>query len=314
MAPPKKQLDSAIEIVTPENIAFRYQIAGPFRRLPAFAIDLAIRTGVWTIAAIGMAVAGVIVGNAGIALLFLLWFGLEWFYGGVFETYWNGQTPGKRAMGIRVVSIGGHPINGLQAFMRNILRGADMMPVVPLSVIDEELMWLAIPTFSIGLLCMILTKRFQRLGDITCGTMVVVDERSWLFGVTQLRDERVGRLAAELPVGFRGNRQLTRALASYVERRRVFSAARRREICRHLAEPLIERFELPADTDYDLLTCALYYREFVAEQPLSAGRPIELDATDAAGSETSSEEQNVAAGSTSSAVAAPVVEAPDRES
>ena len=40
------QLDSAIEIVTPENIAFRYEVAGPFRRMPAFLIDFAIRLGV----------------------------------------------------------------------------------------------------------------------------------------------------------------------------------------------------------------------------------------------------------------------------
>ena len=38
-----KQLDTQIEIVTPENIAFRYRVAGPFRRLPAYLIDLAVR-------------------------------------------------------------------------------------------------------------------------------------------------------------------------------------------------------------------------------------------------------------------------------
>ncbi|NTW99865.1 MAG: RDD family protein, partial [Geobacteraceae bacterium] len=44
----------------------------------------------------------------GLIAMFLL----EWFYGGVFETYMNGQTPGKRVMGIRVLTVDGQPING----------------------------------------------------------------------------------------------------------------------------------------------------------------------------------------------------------
>ena len=44
--PPASQIDSTIRIVTPENIAFRHKLAGPFRRLPAFLIDLAIRVAV----------------------------------------------------------------------------------------------------------------------------------------------------------------------------------------------------------------------------------------------------------------------------
>ena len=39
-----RQLDSRIDIVTPENIAFHYLLAGPFRRLPAYLIDCAIIT------------------------------------------------------------------------------------------------------------------------------------------------------------------------------------------------------------------------------------------------------------------------------
>lgn len=42
-----KPLDATIDIVTPENISFRYRVAGPFRRLPAFFIDLLLRLGVW---------------------------------------------------------------------------------------------------------------------------------------------------------------------------------------------------------------------------------------------------------------------------
>ena len=55
-------------------------------------------------------------------------FVLEWFYGGLFESLWNGQTPGKRLMGLRVLTTEGQPINGMQAVMRNLLRYADIFP------------------------------------------------------------------------------------------------------------------------------------------------------------------------------------------
>ena len=257
---PSEQLDSSIEIVTPENISFRYELAGPFRRLPAFVIDFAIRLGIWLVGMFAMAMTGLLSGFAGIGVLLILWFLLEWFYGGLFETYWNGQTPGKRVMNVRVLSTDGRPINGLQAVMRNILRFADMMPMLPLSAVAGEAAAMAIPTGLIGLVTPMCNRRFQRLGDLVCNTMVVIEERSWLFGVAKVEDARAAQLAEYIPVNFPIPRQLSRAVATYVERRRFFSAARRREIARHLAQPLVERFHLPSDTSYDLMLCALYHR------------------------------------------------------
>jgi uncharacterized RDD family membrane protein YckC len=254
------QLDTAIEIVTPENISFQYEVVGPFRRLPAFILDLSIRAVVLLLAFFVMALLGWLVGTGGIALMIVLWFMLEWFYGGIFETYMNGQTPGKRIMGIRVVSTEGHPISGVQAVMRNILRGVDMMPLVPLSAIEEDLAWITVPTFAIGLVCQMFSSRFQRLGDIACGTMVVVDERRRRPKVWTSDEPRVVALAEAIPVGFPIDRQLHKALAAYVERRPRITSARRRDIARHLAVPLIERFGLPPDTNYDLLLCALHWK------------------------------------------------------
>jgi hypothetical protein len=53
----------------------------------------------------------------------------------------------------------------------------------------------------------------------------------------------------------------------YVDRRRFFQPERRREVARHLAEPLIRQFGLLPDTSHDLLLCALYYRTFIADRP-----------------------------------------------
>lgn len=275
MAEKVHQIDSTIDIVTPENIAFNYRVAGPFRRLLAFLIDFALRV----IVMVGILVLFVLIGawlgfafsSALSAFMFAMWvvllFVSGWFYGGLFETFWNGQTPGKWLLGIRVLSTNGSPINGFQAVLRNILREADLMPAFPLMLLfgPDAPPWSILPTFMVGLITMTLTKRFQRLGDLVCQTLVVVEERSWLLGVAKLEDPRAAQLAAYLPPNYVVSRSLSGALAIYVERRRFFSRARRREIARHLAEPLLLEFELPADTSHDLLLCALYYRVFIAE-------------------------------------------------
>src|SRR5262245_39527614 len=242
-------LDATISVVTPENIAFEYRLAGPFLRLPAFILDTGIQIGV----VVGMAVllgftVGVASPGLAVFIFFVMTLTIWWFYGVVFETFLNGQTPGKYVLGLRVLTDNGQPINGLQATLRNLLRAADL--VVPI----------------VGLLVTSLNRKYQRLGDLVAGTMVIVEERKWLTGVAKLDDPRAIQLAAYLPPNFVVSRSLAKSLATYVERRRFFTPPRRREVARHLAMPLLDRFGLPADTSYDLLLCALYYRTFIADR------------------------------------------------
>lgn len=198
------------------------------------------------------------------AVWLLSWFVMEWFYGGILETYFNGQTVGKRLLGLRVLRIDGQPINGLQAVMRNILRFVDMMPLISMQEFDMG--GLAFPTCVFGLLAPMMNRRFQRLGDLVCGTMVVVEERQWALTIAKLEDPAIQRLASELPSSFSVSHKLSRALATYVERRRYLSPPRRAEIARHLSELLALRFNLPGTVDHDNLLCALYLRTFVAVQ------------------------------------------------
>lgn len=266
MASSTTQIDSHVEIVTPENIAFRYRVAGPFRRFPAFALDLLVRFALMFVIAIVCAMAGAVVGPAGFAAIFIGYFFIEWFYGGIFETMMNGQTPGKWVMGIRVLAVDGQPVTPIQAILRNILRFVDMMPLLSWQIFAPEAPMYGIPTFGFTLVTAALSPRFQRLGDIVCGTIVVVEERRWLTGVAKLEDPRAAQLASYIPMDFRINRSLARALAAYVDRRRFFSPARRREVAHHLAEPLLAKFGFPPDTSYDLFLCALYYRAFIADR------------------------------------------------
>lgn len=248
MPPRPKQLDSIIRVVTPENIAFEYRVAGPFRRLPALLLDYAIISFVVVLVFVVTALTiGFLSVGLAAAIGLVCQLVLSWFYGGLFETFMNGQTPGKWVFGLRTLTFDGRPINGMQAVLRNILRLAD--------------------TFcGVGLLAMAMNDRYQRLGDLVCGTIVVVEEKPWLTGVAKLDDPRAIQLAGYLPPNYVVTKTQAKALANFVERRRFFSPQRRREVARHLAEPLLVKFGLPLDTSYDLLLCALYYRTFIADR------------------------------------------------
>lgn len=250
-----EQLDARIQIVTPENIAFKYRVAGPFRRLPAYLIDCLIRGG--TIMVVGyFAVTSFQMGFLLGATLFpYVFFALDWFYGGFFETYWNGQTPGKWALGLRVVSHDGQPINARQAVMRNVLRAVDSLPLL-----------FFLPAYQLGLFVASSNKQFQRLGDLASGTIVVVEESPRIYGVVNVTEVEAIRLAELIPVNFEPTKSLARALSVYVERRGGFAWGRRAEIARHLAEPLRIKFNLPPETSHDLLLCAAYYRTFIADR------------------------------------------------
>jgi uncharacterized RDD family membrane protein YckC len=265
MANRPPQLDTSIRIITPENIAFEYRVAGPFRRLPAYLIDLAVKLAA---SLAGSLVFGVIFGFAGLGTVgaglgLVWWFLLSWFYGGFFESYFNGRTPGKMAMSIRVLSIDGQPIGGLQAVLRNVLRAIDCQPFI---------------FYLVGLVAASCNDRFQRLGDLACGTMVVIEERPWLHGVARTGEPEAIRIAGLIPANYQASRTLARALAAYVQRRRYFSFGRRMEIARPLAEPLRKQFNLPVNTNLDILLCGLYERTFITdnrnESAIKTGSPF----------------------------------------
>lgn len=264
-------LDTTISVVTPENISFQYQLAGPFRRAPAYVIDVVVRWSVILILVLAALLTGLLSSSflppsflaAGAMIGYFL---VTWFYGTVMETYCNGRTVGKWVLGLRVICVDGKPVDGTRAVVRNLLRSADLFPFISLSQWDSEFPTaFLVPTGILGMVCMVCTRRMQRLGDLAAGTMVVIDERTWQIPVTRVDDQRAIALATFIPPDYRVSRTMARTLSTYVERRSYLSAGRRHEVARHLAEPLIARFEFRPEIDPDLLLLALYHATFIAD-------------------------------------------------
>lgn len=146
-------LDTLDRIETPEGIALSLHPAGPLPRAVAWAIDFAIRAAVLFSAGMLLAFAG----DAGMGVYLVLLFVVFWLYPILFEVLRDGQTIGKRAVGLRVVNANGTPVTWLASIVRNLMRTVDMLPML----------------YAAGLIAGLLDRRGRRLGDMVAGTLVV---------------------------------------------------------------------------------------------------------------------------------------------
>ena len=208
------------------------------------------------------------IAEVGAAIILIGFFLVYWFYGAFMESRFNGQTFGKMIAKYRVLSHDGHAIDVVQALLRNFFRLLDLFPFVPIplfTLAGEEMPALC-PTGLFALVAMTISGDFRRIGDLVAGTIVVVDERKWVPELASFTDPRVEQLADELPSSFMPSQSMMKALADYVDRRRYLSPETNRDMAKGLAVLMLERFRLPADTDYDLLLCAMYYNAFMQYQ------------------------------------------------
>ena len=150
-------LDTEALHETPEGIALRLRAAGVAPRALAWLIDLGIRLGVFMV----MAIVISLLGEAGQGLLLILMFMLMWVYPVVFELFMDGQTPGKRALGVRVVHANGTPVGFTASLIRNLMRTVDALPV----------------GYAFGFASCATDRNARRLGDLVAGTLVVHADR-----------------------------------------------------------------------------------------------------------------------------------------
>jgi uncharacterized RDD family membrane protein YckC len=154
-------------IETPERVPLHFALASIGNRFLACALDHTLQ--ILTLAVIGIAFTiladysslGDQLSNAPKwvkALLIVIGFLILSGYFAFFEWLWNGQTPGKRWLKLRVIREDGRPITFWEAAVRNLLRSLDMMPA---------------PFYSIGLISVFISLSDQRVGDMVAGTVVV---------------------------------------------------------------------------------------------------------------------------------------------
>ena len=158
-----------LTIETPEQTQIEFEVAGIGSRFLALAFD----TLVQILAGIGLLVilmvAGVALPSAArsgiwfLAIIVLAYFVLYFGYFAIFEVLWNGQTPGKKKEGLRVIKDSGRPITPAEAVGRNLMRIVDQLPVL----------------YAVGICSVLLSRQNKRLGDFVAGT-IVVHEKSLL--------------------------------------------------------------------------------------------------------------------------------------
>jgi len=160
--------DETLDIQTPENIVFGYQIAGIGSRFLATLLDTVLvgllqLVVILVLVLILKAYDGSIFADRlsawVIAIFGLITAVFYWGYYVFFEMLWNGQSPGKRWVGLRVIRSDGTPITLSESLIRNLARLVDFLPVA----------------YGIGIITMFIDKQSRRLGDLAAGTLVVQD-------------------------------------------------------------------------------------------------------------------------------------------
>ena len=163
-----------LNIETPEQVELRFPIAGIGSRFLALLTDTVLQGAALLvlfvvffliISASPKVVNSTAPSNTAskwfMAGAVLFYFLLYWGYYSLFEAFWNGQTPGKRLLKIRVIKDSGRQITLFEALARNLLRVVDALPSF----------------YLIGVISMLCNKEQKRLGDLVAGT-IVVHERS----------------------------------------------------------------------------------------------------------------------------------------
>src|SRR5712691_10824785 len=222
-------------VLTPERVSLQYDIAGIGSRGAAAIVDTVIQFVSVTVLAFGAFAAGVVgalFGISGSALgsLMLGLFALTVFivmagYYMLFEIVWNGQTPGKRLLGVRVMRENGYPIRPVDSVIRNLVRIVDWLPGM----------------YGVGVLTKLLNKRSKRLGDFASGTIVV-------------REGARGAAAAMLPTvstsrGYALSNSDATLVRDFLSRRTTMNTGARAQLARRLATTLASRYALSVDPD-----------------------------------------------------------------
>jgi len=219
-------------VETPEHVEVRYQLAGPARRAAAYAIDLIVRSGV-VFAVVSLALLSGIaasdgIGGAGLGILLVLIFAVEWGYYVLFETLMAGRSLGKRALRLRVVKQSGLPLGFGDSVLRNLLRAADFLPSF----------------YALGVLVMSQDRMFRRLGDMLAGTLVISEDRPRMQQALRISPPPTPDELARLPARLALSASDVEAIELFLRRTGELSPGRELELAEMVAPIFAKRFAL----------------------------------------------------------------------
>lgn len=189
MGPAPSEADTPVHgLLSPEGVRLDLPVAGPALRIFAYGIDVIIIYALLILLFIVLFASFPLAryldkcfqaafqqaqqnGHAGkitngslgevegilFAIFILAQYAVEVGYFIFWEMVTNGRSPGKLAMGLRVVRRNGFPVNFKSSLVRNVMRIVDMLPV----------------NYLVGLISMIVSASGERLGDHTAGTIVI---------------------------------------------------------------------------------------------------------------------------------------------
>lgn len=236
-------------VETSEGVPLRIDVAGAGSRLAAGMIDGLLIGVVFLIVTIVVMLAGALDESGTSRFLLGLLVGgavlLVALYHVGFHLLWNGQTPGKRLLGIRVASADGRPATGVQHVLRGLVQPVDVLLQLPI---------------ALGLILIAVSSRHQRLGDFVAGTLVVRDHvppHAW----DPFPNERWGSAVRTLPLTPVLVARLTpdeRALLQAVVTREGLSNDARRSLFVQTARYLAARLELGEFADARVVLKELY--------------------------------------------------------
>jgi uncharacterized RDD family membrane protein YckC len=206
-------LDTTRRVATPEGIELTLRLAGPVPRALAWSVDFLLRAALVLLV---MMIAGRF-GRAGMGVVLIAAFFVEWLLPAWFEAMWGGQTPGKRLFRLAVLNDDGTPVRWPGALTRNLLRAADFLPFL----------------YGVGLITMLMNRDFKRLGDLAAGTVVV-------YQAEKVAAARAIPPAPPQPPPLSLSPEEQRAVLDLAERSTTFTRERFEELA-ELPTPLVGR-------------------------------------------------------------------------
>jgi uncharacterized RDD family membrane protein YckC len=207
-----------LTVATPERVALSLPLAGLGSRAIAYLIDLAVVFGFAAVAYFiyaffdpdltktWQAASGFARAMFGLGV-----FAITWVYWTALEALWRGQTPGKRAMRIRVVRSDGAPATVVECAVRNLVRVVDFAPAC----------------YPVGLISMLVDSKHRRLGDLVAGTLLVREEQVDLDRYAKVRQTAQKLSDADLEL-----------LTQFLARADTLDAASRTQLAEQISKKL----------------------------------------------------------------------------